>query len=342
LLVGWVVVGVAWLLVRVAAVGQVVAYPPSDVLKALWANLPTLVPYFGRSLLPFQSGAWQLLRDARMIDGVIAILSVVLLTVWFKGIRLRFLLFGALWMVVFLAPTFIRPVAGGVYLSEQRLYVPLIGVILMGCELASVQPARISRRLAPVLGAGWLLLFAALSLVQARRFADRIPFWEHAAATSPSSAANRTNLGVMYLLEGRQGQAEAEFKQALALNPREPFVHGNLATIYLQRGLVTEAEEAYRKELEVNPRPASVYANLGNLSHLQGDVQQAERLWLQALRLDPSLAHVHHILATYYAEQGRLDEARAHAEAIEQLGVPIPDDLARRLEVLRARLAGQR
>ncbi|MFL6194735.1 MAG: protein kinase domain-containing protein [Thermoanaerobaculia bacterium] len=59
------------------------------------------------------------------------------------------------------------------------------------------------------------------------------------------------NLGTAFLLLKRYPEAEARFREALRLEPRNPFVTLNLADVLLLAGRKAEAEAAYRHLLEL-------------------------------------------------------------------------------------------
>lgn len=332
LIAGWLGIGILWGLLRYGALGAVVSYQASDILRWIWANVPTLIPYLGKTVLPCQLAAWQLLRDARMIDGLVTFVLLVALVGRSRQARVRYILFGVLWFVLFLLPTFIRPAEAGIYLSEQRMYIPLIGILFVLLELDAVKAlSRYPKRVALAAGLGVMLL-SPLTIWHARHFANGLKFWEHAVATSPHSPFNRVNLGLMYFLNGRLEEAEATYRQALALNPRERVAYNNLGNVYVRQGRWAEAEQAYQQEMTAHPESPRAYVNLGNLYLRQDRLDEAARLWIKALQLTPDHLQAHQNLAAYYVQRQQFERAAFHAEELRKRGVPVPVDISRALQ----------
>ncbi len=54
--------------------------------------------------------------------------------------------------------------------------------------------------------------------------------------------------------QGRHDEAEAEFRQAIEINPWNATAHGNIGVIFLRRGEPREAIRWLERALELNPR----------------------------------------------------------------------------------------
>ena len=59
-------------------------------------------------------------------------------------------------------------------------------------------------------------------------------------------------MGMVYMLKGQLGLAEAEFKEALRLNPDYPTAHYNLAKVYERLGMEDSAIRHYRRYEELS------------------------------------------------------------------------------------------
>jgi tetratricopeptide (TPR) repeat protein len=129
-------------------------------------------------------------------------------------------------------------------------------------------------------------------------------------AANPSASADEKNWGLTALAEasvrlGRNTDAEAAFKSALALGQHDPYLLGAYADFLLDQGRAAEAAEMLKNETRADPlllrlavaesrlepRPASLAAHVASLKarfeagHLRGDfVHQREEarftLWL--------------------------------------------------------------
>jgi eukaryotic-like serine/threonine-protein kinase len=100
-----------------------------------------------------------------------------------------------------------------------------------------------------------------------------------------------TNLGTAWMLLGRFGEAEASFRRAVEIQPRNPFVALNLADTLALQGRQAEAREAYLAALrlaeedptadsnwQIYSTRAQVLAHLGRSTEAVAAVQEALRL----------------------------------------------------------------
>src|SRR5216110_2879373 len=79
---------------------------------------------------------------------------------------------------------------------------------------------------------------------------------------------------------------------------------------HLQRGRLPEAEQEFRNVIALAPRDPLGYANLGLTYVRAGRYDDAESQLQQARRLEPQSAEIALILAKLYSLTGRQDEAR--------------------------------
>ncbi len=106
-------------------------------------------------------------------------------------------------------------------------------------------------------------LFFILTFIHQNQFADRMVFWQAAAASSPHAPLAQKNLGAMYFLDGDYSSAKIYFTKALVLNPYEAMTHYNLGLIDVKQGLIAEAERQYLIELSFNPAYDEAHYSLG-------------------------------------------------------------------------------
>jgi tetratricopeptide (TPR) repeat protein len=123
--------------------------------------------------------------------------------------------FGILWTFVWLAPT--NSVVPRLDVANDRqLYLAIAGpawLLAWGAFRALREPRSI------LVGAA--LLSGVLGIATVRRngvYADETTFWRDVTAKSPANGRAWNNLGWAQALAGRDGEAEASFLQALALD----------------------------------------------------------------------------------------------------------------------------
>lgn len=280
---GWLISIAIFFILRQVAFKNPLPVSVKDIFFSVFFNSPALIQLLGKVFFPFNLSVLPIIRDTTFVFGALAIFFILILVIIKGGFKM--MLFGIIWFVVFLLPSFIRPDASIVAdFIEHRLYLPIIGIIIFLAE------SRLCKRLEGWRLAGWIFLasiFFILTFLHQNNFYDRTAFWKNAAENSPHSPLAQRNLGAMYYLDGQYDLAEAFYKKSLALNKFEPMVHNNLGLIYANRGLYREAEQEYLEELSFNPNYDNAHFNLGLLYYKAGKVEEAKKEWQKTLEINP-------------------------------------------------------
>ncbi|MEY2668423.1 MAG: hypothetical protein RJA59_1061 [Pseudomonadota bacterium] len=127
------------------------------------------------------------------------------------------------------------------------------------------------------------------------------------------------NLGNLYAALGRTGDAERQYRRALAVDDQLFLARANLAMLLAVNGRGEEAERLLREAHAQQPGHAGIAFNLGLLLAERGDRAGAERMLRIALRADPRMAPAAFNLAVLVGERNPAEAA----------------DLARQAAVLR-------
>ncbi|MDO8602065.1 MAG: tetratricopeptide repeat protein, partial [bacterium] len=259
-------------------------------------NVPGTLQLLGKAFFPFNLSVFPVLQDTTFLWGYVAvalIALILLLHVRSKQTSRRsslMLLFGFLWFLLFLWPSFVgSDSSGSTDFFEHRLYVPLIGLLIVLAE--SVLVKSLDEPAGEWFLQPWLfvlLVFFGMTFAHENVFADRLVFWQNAALNSPHSSLAQKNLGAMYYLGQNYSLAETYSKKALEVNPQELMVHNNLGLIYVAEGRLKEAEEEYLQELSFNPYYDSAHFNLGLLYYGAGDYVAAREQWEMTLQINPN------------------------------------------------------
>lgn len=105
------------------------------------------------------------------------------------------------------------------------------------------------------------------------------------------------DLGVVYLNQGNQKDAEEADLTAISIEPAYAYSYINLADLYRQQGRDIEGEKLLREALTFNPNTAEIYHALGLLLTRQKRRSEAIDAFLKATTLAPD----NEILKYYYA-----------------------------------------
>jgi Flp pilus assembly protein TadD len=344
---GWAAITITWLFLRATALGMERAYSSCQYAGAAEV-LAGLLSYIGKVFLPFNLSVLPLSGDINLLYGM-AGLALLVMIVWLRGIsNKKIFIIGVLWFVLFLMPTFI-PVSTTINFLEHRLYLPMLGVIIILAESNVIRNA--SAKWMTIVGAAVFFSFSLLTFNHLAVFSDGNRFWSDAVKTSPRSALAHQMLGRMHFMSGRVeearreyneslaiengvsahndlallclatgdlGSAETELKKVLEMDPTFANVHNNLALVFFNRGLLSEARNELLKAIELEPQRADPLVNLGVLYLQTGAPDSAEILLRRALTIDGNNAEARHHLGIVLVQSKKYDEALTHlSKALE-------------------------
>lgn len=323
-----------WFLFRHLALQSSIAMTWPDMFKSVFFNLPALVQLIGKVFFPFNLTVLPIIQDTTFIYGIVAIFLLAGMIFFTKVKRWNFMLFGLGWFLIFLLPAFIRPNPSLVAdFIEHRLYVPLIGFLILLMETGVAGRFDYRKRTAWILAGIVIGVFCSITILHSRNFTDRLAFWKNAAQNSPHYPLARRNLGAMYYLDGNLDAAEKEFIKALELNSQEEMCHNNLGLIYMQRGEGEKSEAEFKKELEINPYYDAAHANLGLLYYQLNRKAEAETFWQKTLEINPTYGDAWRNLAILNYEKKNFAQATKFAKEAYARGAQLPPELMKLLEI---------
>jgi Flp pilus assembly protein TadD len=152
--------------------------------------------------------------------------------------------------------------------------------------------------------------------------------------SGPGYAAAHQGLGNALLALGQADAAEAAYREAIRLNPRDTMYRMDLGTLLDALGRQADADASYREALQLLPAGAVACLMLGNTLYSTGRFRGARAAYREAIRLNPGDPTFHHSLglALYASWQFREAEASCREalrldpsgiEAIKGLGNPL-------------------
>jgi len=219
--------------------------------------------------------------------------------------------FAACWFFLILAPTSsIVPIAGQT-MAENRLYLPLAGIVALAVLGAFAWAGRRT-----------LLLFAAvaagLGLASARRnqdYSSEEAIWSDTVAKNPANSRAHNNLGNAWMkMPGRLEDAIAQYEEALRLKPDYAEAHNNLGNAWMtEPDRLDDAIGQYQEALRLKPDYAEARNDLGDAwLKVPGRLDDAIVQLQEAIRLKPDYAEAHNNLGdAWMATPDRLDDAIA-------------------------------
>jgi len=329
LVAGWFFCGFAWFFIRASALAGSPKMAFSAMARSIMESLHATVPYLGKIFLPFDLSVQPVLQDLPFLYGFISILVLAALIFASRGKRNAYIYFGLTWFLLFLWPSFVSgdaKVQQSFY--EHRLYVPIVGVLLVLLESRPVAWICEQRTRFFVSGAPLLVAAALLTFQHSGNFRNRSVFFQSAIQSSPHNPGAHNNMGLTYFYERQFDRAEAELRRALELGPSQPKIHNNLGLVYLNSNRLPQAEAEFQKEIEAFPNSDVPTFNLGLLYMKVGRSADAETYWKRTIELNPAHIEAHYNLAKLYYSKKDLARAAYYVKALVDRGVTkLPPEL---------------
>lgn len=223
--------------------------------------------------------------------------------------------FGLLLTLVLLAPTSsIVPIIDP--LVERRMYLPLIGLILIGCEVAT--RIRLSALTGYTFVAAIVFVLAVLCYQRNTLWARPSRLWAAAAMESTGKGRPYANL-VRQLVQERRCRAAIPYLQhAERVLPNDYDIMVAWSQVYECLGHREEAMGWLQRAAQVRPDSHS-YQLIGLLYGEMGKRSEAGDALQKAVRLDPRSVPAHNALALWY--ESVKDLANAEREYVSSLAI---------------------
>ncbi len=149
----------------------------------------------------------------------------------------------------------------------------------------------------------------ALGLDRARQYPAADAVFKDALQLAPRDAAMWTHRGMSYLEQNRMQEAAQAFQESLALDPAIPEAHNGLAGARMAAGDTSGAETEFRQAIRLNPNYAEARHNLANVLAAAGSFNAARYQFEQALRIHPDRADTRYDFAAMLARAARPEDA---------------------------------
>jgi tetratricopeptide (TPR) repeat protein len=139
--------------------------------------------------------------------------------------------------------------------------------------------------------------------------------------------------GVRFEDEGQLRDAVAAYREAISLEPNDPFLHFNLGNALRELEEADSAIEHLRQAVAYEPSYAEAWNNLGSALTDVEQYREALDAYARALRLVPTYADAHYNLARAFAVMGLKRDAARHWRAYLQFEPDSPwrDDIEQSL-----------
>jgi tetratricopeptide (TPR) repeat protein len=170
--------------------------------------------------------------------------------------------------------------------------------------------------------------FLGIAFLKGKKLDQADAWFQQLPSKMGDSAALHVLFGRAYLISKFPQKAIAEFRKAIALDPRYPRAHAFLGYAYLefyQDEGYPRARAEFAKEIKVHPNEYRAYELLGISDVSLRDYAGAEAALLHAVRLQPKEPTLYLYLGETYTETNRIQAAVRELDKYVKI-VGTPDD----------------
>jgi len=253
---------------------ELVLKPWQNVMTACWG----LFFYLGKLLIPlhlsalYPRPAWEPALPWTFVAAPL-LLAVMLAGIWRWKSRPRVVLLGLGWYFLTLIPVSGIVPIGMAVAADRYMYLPSVGPLLLvaaGLDQLRTRWRASSPPVWGVVGLASLLLVMETS-ARSAVWKNSETLWVDTVRASPQSVMAHYNLGVVRFRQGNYPAAEAQYRQALALDPHHRYSMVNLGVTLRYQGRLEEAAAALQQALAAYPSdPAALEERRMVLGRLHG------------------------------------------------------------------------
>ena len=160
---------------------------------------------------------------------------------------------------------------------------------------------------------------SALAAYKSQQYETAQKELEPLAKLAPGSFEINELLGLVYVAQGKQEQANSLLAKAVRLRPNVAEARTALATNLLALHRVSEAQTQFRSVVALEPQSYDANHNLGEFYIETGSVSQAIPFLRRAQEIDPAAYNNGYDLSLALEQVGRLDDARRQLEKLVTL-----------------------
>lgn len=213
-----------------------------------------------------------------LIGSIALLAAITAVCVWQFRSR-KYLLVGWLWFVGTLVPVIGIVQVGSQSLADRYTYVPYFGLFIMavfGVADLAAHFAGGRKMIGVSASVAAIAVFCVLSAIQIGYWRDNETLYTHALAVTQNNFLISHNLCHALTIKDKLDDAEPLCRQAIDINPSDPYAYNTLGIIDFKRGKLSEAETNFKKSLDHGSRYPLTLVNLGLAKVLQGRPDEGE------------------------------------------------------------------
>lgn len=258
-------------------------------------NLPTVFEFISKFVLGYNLSPMPMFSPFVTISGILILVGLSAYLFFYRNLDFKMIMFGILWIFVFLVPTLMYRHALGQFsydYLEHRAYLPLLGLIFILIPVINQFMDKDENNTTKLILLLIILFFTAHTFVYSSTYKDYDKLYTRVIKTNPTSAMAYYNRGVNHRSMGRMNQAFADINKAVELHPNYVEAIIDRALMYQNSRQFDLAVNDYQRALKMVPTNLKALRGLATLTAMKGDFVNAITIFSQAIKLypkDPSL-----------------------------------------------------
>lgn len=326
----WVLGFIIWFAARKAATVQTTGAEPGQAIGDMLHRLPILLQYLGKIFFPVNLSVFPMQNDTVYYYGVAALVLLVAFVYLNKQRNWKFIIGGIAIFILLLIPALIVPRHLNEQIFEHRLYLPMIGILLILSQTSLLNNKLQPRQLVAI-SAVVTAAFAVVTIRHEANFKDPQTFWAQAVNTSPNSGYASMMLAARLDKDDFERSC-ALFRRAYALNPNEKYINYYYGVMLQKKDSVLASEPYLLREKKItNFFECDFY--LTRVAVEKKDMQGAIGYLTVYLTKNPQNPQANNNLLLLYMNTNQPDKAREQAHHMQQLGMPVPGDALKQLGI---------
>ncbi|MCF8448775.1 MAG: glycosyltransferase family 39 protein [Taibaiella sp.] len=324
----WIVCFGIWYLVRHMATIQSSGIGSARSFEDFIHRLPVIIHYIGKIVLPFNQSVFPTQQDTVVYYGIAAAILLLVAVLLHKTGNRKAVLGATGVFILFLMPALLVPDELNQQTFEHRLYLPMLGLLLLLPQTILLQNKLSDKQLTMAV-VGICVLYAALNIRHQQHFESPLSFWSQAVESSPNSAY--ANMMLAARLDKSEGQRSEElFRKAYALNPKEKYLNFYMAEMLQKKDSVLASEPYLLAEKKISDYVQCDFY-MARVALVKNDKAGAIVFLQQYLKRDRYNPMANNNLLLLLMDMQRPEEAKGQASRMRQMGMDVPPSISRQL-----------
>jgi tetratricopeptide (TPR) repeat protein len=197
------------------------------------------------------------------------------------------------------------------FVADHYQYLACIGPVALASAGIVTLSDRFTHYRAVIVSAALLVVasFGTLTWRQAATYSDIETLWRTTLARNPECWMAHTNIGIVFLQQGKIDDAIAHYRLALQMQADSWDAEYNLGTALVAKGQVDEAILHCERAVGMRPTDPDAQVSLGNALVAKGRIDEAIAHYQKAITAQPDHFLARYSLGHALLEQGELEGA---------------------------------